>query len=76
MASKRTYRIAEFGWVKGSEIESERRQKKHRFDDDGKSSDKYLQMFQNEVRIRVEEELLGPTARGSNCAGEMRLSIL
>lgn len=52
------YAMAESKGVKGSDDNSERREKQARFDKDGECKDECLDPFRNEMGIQVVEEFL------------------
>lgn len=60
--------------VSGGCVESRRRRKKHRIDDDGEGRKKYLELFPNEMGIRVVEQLLAFSAESRDNAKEVEQS--
>lgn len=59
----------------GSHIESGWQKKQQEYDDDGESSDNYVQLFRNEVVIRVVEKFLGSIVKAHDDGVEKELSI-
>lgn len=56
--------------------EYEWRDKEQRFGDDEEGRNVYLDLFQNESKIRAVEEFLGFTERGVDGAGEVEGSVI
>lgn len=47
-----------------------------RFEENKEISNGYLKLFRNEVEIRLMEDFLGLSERSSDCAGEVKESVI